>query len=107
VTDDISQKCLELYHQASKRGGSGGFYSSMGQRTAQELWYQKKAEKACAEENCIKTMIVSSSKLVQSSDLIFLVSFSCSSVGLFGFRVCLGYVLPILRYSIQYTTEFV
>jgi hypothetical protein len=59
VSDDVSQKCVELFHQGSKRGGTGGFYSTMMQRSSPELWYQKKAEKACAEENCVKTMIVS------------------------------------------------
>jgi len=59
MSDDTSQKCLEVFHQAGKRSGNGGFYQTMSQRVVAENWYQTQLEKVCGEDPCVKILIVS------------------------------------------------
>jgi hypothetical protein len=59
VSDEVSQKCLDLFTHAQRNGGAGGLCASSHLRMAAEIAYQKQAEKAFADENCIKVTVVS------------------------------------------------
>ncbi|KAK7790679.1 hypothetical protein R5R35_008201 [Gryllus longicercus] len=54
VSDETCQECVELFHQESRRGATGGLCVTAHQRQGSELLYQKKAESALSDENCFK-----------------------------------------------------
>lgn len=55
VSDSVCQQCMDLFQreqrQPKENSGAGGLSA--------ELSYQRKAEKAMADENCFKIYIVS------------------------------------------------
>lgn len=59
MSDESSQKCLENFHLAGKRNGNGGFCLNASQRANAETWYLKQAERVCADDTCVKVLIVS------------------------------------------------
>lgn len=62
VSDPICQQCMELFQreqrQAKENSGAGGLCATAYMRLGAELSYQRKAEKAMADENCFKIYIV-------------------------------------------------
>lgn len=63
VSDPICQQCMELFQreqrQSKEVSGAGGLCATAYMRLGAELSYQRKAEKAMADENCFKIYIVS------------------------------------------------
>lgn len=63
VSDPICQQCMELFQreqrQSKESSGGGGLCATAYMRLGAELSYQRKAEKAMADENCFKIYIVS------------------------------------------------
>lgn len=63
VCDSICQQCMELFQreqrQSKETNGAGGLCATAYMRTGAEMTYQRKAEKAMAEENCFKIYFVS------------------------------------------------
>jgi len=59
VSDEVCQKCLDIFTQANRNGGAGGLCATAQQRLSAEIAYQKQAEKAFVDENCFKVIIVS------------------------------------------------
>ncbi|KAI4502495.1 hypothetical protein M0802_002407 [Mischocyttarus mexicanus] len=61
VTDSICQQCMELFQreqrQPKESSGAGGLCVTAYMRLGAELSYQRKAEKAMADENCFKIYI--------------------------------------------------
>ncbi|XP_031783367.1 paired amphipathic helix protein Sin3a isoform X2 [Nasonia vitripennis] len=61
VSDAVCQQCMDLFHreqrQPKENCGAGGLCSTAYLRVASETAYQRKAEKAMAEENCFKIYI--------------------------------------------------
>ncbi|XP_012282636.1 paired amphipathic helix protein Sin3a isoform X2 [Orussus abietinus] len=61
VSDSICQQCMELFQreqrQPKENGGAGGLCATAHLRIAAEASYQRKAEKAMADENCFKIYI--------------------------------------------------
>ncbi|XP_020279862.1 paired amphipathic helix protein Sin3b isoform X2 [Pseudomyrmex gracilis] len=61
VTDSICQQCMELFQreqrQPKENNGAGGLCATAYMRLGPELSYQRKAEKAMADENCFKIYI--------------------------------------------------
>ncbi|KAG7188436.1 hypothetical protein KM043_008080 [Ampulex compressa] len=61
VSDPICQQCMELFQreqrQAKESSGAGGLCATAYMRLSAELSYQRKAEKAMADENCFKIYI--------------------------------------------------
>lgn len=63
VVDTICQQCMDLFQREQRQpresNGAGGLCATAYQRVAAEMAYQRRAEKAMAEENCFKIYIVS------------------------------------------------
>lgn len=63
VSDPICQQCMELFQKEQRQpkeiSGGGGLCATAYMRLGAELSYQRKAEKAMADENCFKIYIVS------------------------------------------------
>lgn len=63
VSDPICQQCMELFQreqrQPKESSGAGGLCATAYMRLGAEMSYQRKAEKAMADENCFKIYIVS------------------------------------------------
>ncbi|KAI4483596.1 hypothetical protein M0804_007856 [Polistes exclamans] len=61
VSDPICQQCMELFQreqrQPKESSGAGGLCVTAYMRLGAELSYQRKAEKAMADENCFKIYI--------------------------------------------------
>ncbi|XP_057319061.1 paired amphipathic helix protein Sin3a-like isoform X3 [Microplitis mediator] len=61
VVDTICQQCMDLFQreqrQPRENNGAGGLCATAYQRVAAEMAYQRRAEKAMAEENCFKIYI--------------------------------------------------
>ncbi|XP_012225740.1 paired amphipathic helix protein Sin3a isoform X3 [Linepithema humile] len=61
VSDPICQQCMELFQreqrQSKESSGGGGLCATAYMRLGAELSYQRKAEKAMADENCFKIYI--------------------------------------------------
>ncbi|XP_043281981.1 paired amphipathic helix protein Sin3b isoform X2 [Venturia canescens] len=61
VCDQICQQCMELFQreqrQLKESSGAGGLCATAYMRIGAEMAYQRKAEKAMAEENCFKIYI--------------------------------------------------
>ncbi|XP_011347883.1 paired amphipathic helix protein Sin3b isoform X4 [Ooceraea biroi] len=61
VSDPICQQCMELLQreqrQPKENSGAGGLCATAYMRLGAELSYQRKAEKAMADENCFKIYI--------------------------------------------------
>lgn len=69
VCDQICQQCMELFQreqrQPKESSGAGGLCATAYMRIGAEMAYQRKAEKAMAEENCFKIYIVSKFNSIQ------------------------------------------
>lgn len=63
VSDSVCQQCMDLFQreqrQPKENSGAGGLCATAYIRLSAELSYQRKAEKAMADENCFKIYIVS------------------------------------------------
>nr|XP_033330131.1 paired amphipathic helix protein Sin3a isoform X4 [Megalopta genalis] len=61
VSDPICQQCMELFQreqrQPKESNGAGGLCATAYMRLGAEMAYQRKAEKAMADENCFKIYI--------------------------------------------------
>lgn len=61
VSDPICQQCMELFQreqrQPKESSGAGGLCATAYMRLGAEMSYQRKAEKAMADENCFKIYI--------------------------------------------------
>ncbi|KOC65559.1 Paired amphipathic helix protein Sin3a [Habropoda laboriosa] len=61
VSDPICQQCMELFQreqrQQKESSGAGGLCATAYMRLGAEMSYQRKAEKAMADENCFKIYI--------------------------------------------------
>ncbi|XP_076639909.1 SIN3 transcription regulator family member A isoform X4 [Colletes latitarsis] len=61
VSDPICQQCMELFQreqrQPKESSGAGGLCATAYMRLGAEMAYQRKAEKAMADENCFKIYI--------------------------------------------------
>lgn len=63
VSDSVCQQCMDLFQreqrQPKENSGADGLCATAYVRLSAELSYQRKAEKAMADENCFKIYIVS------------------------------------------------
>ncbi|KYN39992.1 Paired amphipathic helix protein Sin3a [Trachymyrmex septentrionalis] len=61
VSDSVCQQCMDLFQreqrQPKENSGAGGLCATAYMRLSAELSYQRKAEKAMADENCFKIYI--------------------------------------------------
>ncbi|KAK0096562.1 hypothetical protein PV326_005141 [Microctonus aethiopoides] len=61
VCDSICQQCMELFQreqrQPKENSGAGGLCATAHLRVGAEMAYQRKAERAMAEENCFKIYV--------------------------------------------------
>ncbi|XP_055540003.1 paired amphipathic helix protein Sin3a isoform X2 [Wyeomyia smithii] len=57
VTERGALECVELFLLEQRKGGAGGLCRTANRRVANELAYQRKAERALPEENCFKVYI--------------------------------------------------
>ncbi|TGZ43780.1 Paired amphipathic helix protein Sin3a, partial [Temnothorax longispinosus] len=61
VSDNVCQQCMDLFQreqrQPKENNGAGGLCATAYVRLSAELSYQRKAEKAMADENCFKIYI--------------------------------------------------
>lgn len=57
VTERGALACMDLFHREQRKGASGGLCSTAHKRLHSELAYQRKAEAALREENCMKIYI--------------------------------------------------
>ncbi|KAK4884156.1 hypothetical protein RN001_000427 [Aquatica leii] len=57
VTERTAIACMELFHKEQKRGAAGGCCATAHRRLHLEMAYQRQAETAVQDENCIKIFI--------------------------------------------------
>lgn len=79
MSDPICQQCMELFQREQRQSkesiGAGGLCVTAYMRLGAELSYQRKAEKAMADENCFKIYIVSRHFMINADYIITKVYF--------------------------------